>query len=69
MGTSPAKDDYLAGKLEGLEEAVRLVQHALGYGVPLERLLVDLLEVADRVDVERTMDFDEAVFEYVPRAG
>ncbi len=69
MGTSPAKDGYLAGKLDGLEEAVRLVQHAIGHGVPLERVLVDLLEVADRVDVARTMDFDETAFEYVPRAG
>jgi hypothetical protein len=69
MRKIPAKVDYLAGKHEGLEEAVRLVQHAIDYGVPLERVLVDLLEFADRVDVERTMDFDEAAFAYVPRAG
>lgn len=64
-----ANHQFLAGKVEGLHEAADLVQRGLEQGVPLARILFNVLELADRVNVERSMTYDERVGEFVMRAG
>lgn len=68
MEANAANDDFLAGKFEGLIQAAHLMQRSIARGVPLERILFEVLELADQVNVVRTMDFDDQACEYVDRA-
>lgn len=64
-----ANHQFLAGKVEGLHDAADLVQRGLEEGVPLARVLFNVLELADRVNVHRSMTYDEQLGEFVARAS
>jgi hypothetical protein len=67
MKPTIASDDFLAGEFEGLVEAAHVVQEGIERGLPVRRILFEVLERADRVNVERTTRFDEEACEYVAR--
>jgi hypothetical protein len=60
-----ASTETLAGRVEGLHEAADVVQRGIERGMPLARILFEILERADRVNVYRSMSFDERLGEFV----
>jgi hypothetical protein len=62
-------EDFLSGEFEGLIEAAHVVQEGIERGLPVRRILFEVLELADRVNVSRTMRFDTDDCEFVARAS
>lgn len=67
MKVGDESEQFLFGKMEGLDEAVDVVECALARGESMEWALYKMLEAADRTHVARSFDFDEDEFEFVPR--
>jgi hypothetical protein len=67
MKPTTASDDFLAGEFEGLVEAAHVMQEGIERGLPVRRILFEVLELADRVNVERTLRFDEENCAFVER--
>ena len=67
MKLFPISDDYLDGKQEGLGEAAKLLEQALARGETMQWAMFHVLEAANKVDAARSMEFDEAQVEFVPR--
>jgi hypothetical protein len=64
-----ANEDFLSGEFEGLVEAAHVVQDGIERGLPVRRILFEVLELADRVNVSRTLRFDADECEFVARAS
>jgi hypothetical protein len=58
-------EDFLSGEFEGLIEAAHVVQEGIERGLPVRRILFEVLELADRVNVSRTMRFDSEACEFI----
>lgn len=67
MQSPIASDEFLAGEFEGLVEAAHVLQEGIERGLPVRRILFEVLERADRVNVERTLRFDEENCAFVER--
>lgn len=61
-------DEYLDGKQEGLAEAATILQQAIARGETVHVALFEMLEAANKVQVARTMEFDETSCQFVVRA-
>ena len=67
MKISAKSDDYLNGKQEGRNEAAEILEQAIARGETVHTALFEMLEAANKVYVARAMEFDETLFEFVPR--
>jgi hypothetical protein len=65
MKLSDESDQFLFGKIEGLNEAVDVVERALARGESMEWALYKMLEAADRTHVARSFEFDDDDYEFV----
>lgn len=67
MKFCPASDEYLNGKQEGLGEAANVLEQAIARGETIQWALFHMLEAANKVELARSMEFDETLLEFVPR--
>jgi hypothetical protein len=68
MKLSDESEQFMFGRIEGLSEAIDLVERALARGESMEWALYKMLEAADRTHVARSYEFDDEGYEFVPRS-
>lgn len=67
MRLTTMSDDYLDGKQDGLSEAAGILERAIERGETVHGALFEMLEAANKAHIARSMEFDDALQEFVTR--